>query len=126
MFRLATKDDIDKIVNDAMQNLKNMVDSNIVIGEPVIMADGTNIIPVSKVLAGIVCGGGELNNSKKKSTDYPFAGGSGAGYTVIPIGVLAGKDNNYNFISTEQKGVYSELLSTVNDILNSLKKGENK
>ena len=92
---------IDKIINDAMKNLKNMVDSNVVIGEPIVMPDGAIMIPVSKVLVGVVCGGGELNNAKKKPAEYPFAGGSGAGYTIAPIGVLVGKGNNYNFISIE-------------------------
>ena len=112
---------IDNIINDAMKNLKNMVDSNVVIGEPILMTDGTNIIPVSKVLVGVICGGGELNNSKKKNLDYPFAGGSGAGYTIEPIGVLAGKGNNYSFISIESKNMYSELLTTVNNFLKTIK-----
>ena len=42
----SVENSIDKIINDAMKNLKNMVDSNVVIGEPMTMADGTNIIPI--------------------------------------------------------------------------------
>lgn len=118
----SVENSIDKIINDAMKNLKNMVDSNVVIGEPMTMTDGTNIIPISKVLVGVVCGGGEINNSKKKATEYPFAGGSGAGYTIVPIGVLAGARDNYNFIPIETKNIYSDLMITVNDILKTIKK----
>lgn len=118
----STEKTIDNIVNDAMKNLKNMVDANVVIGKPIIMDDGTNIIPVSKVLAGLVCGGGELSNMCKKATEYPFAGGSGAGYTVVPIGVLSGKDGNFTFVPIEVKNLYSDLLVTVNDILKTINK----
>lgn len=116
------ENNIDKIVNDAMKNLKSMVDGNVVIGKPVLLKDGTTIIPVSKVLAGLVCGGGELGGTSKKATNYPFAGGSGAGYTVIPIGVLSGKGGNYTFVPIETKNLYSDLLVTVNDILKTINK----
>ena len=104
------------------RDLKNMVDSNVVIGKPMFMPDGTNIIPISKVLVGVVCGGGEINSSKKKSSEYPFAGGSGAGYTIVPIGVLAGHGDIFNFIPIETKNLYNDLLGTVNDILKMIKK----
>lgn len=113
---------IDNIVNDTMKNLKNMVDANVVIGKPQILKDGTSIIPVSKVIVGLICGGGELNNASKKSSEYPFAGGSGAGYTVMPIGVLSGKNGHFSFIPIENKNMYSELLVTVNDILKTINK----
>lgn len=112
---------IDSIINDSMKNLKNMVDANVVVGKPITMNDGSIIIPVSKVLAGLVCGGSEIGVSKK-NTEYPFAGGSGAGYTVVPIGVLSGKDANYTFVPIEAKNLYSDLLVTVNDILKTIKK----
>ena len=112
------ENNIDEIVNDTMKNLKNMVNSNVVIGEPVLLSDNTTIIPVSKVLVGMVCGGGELGDDKK--SNYPFAGGSGAGYTIMPIGVLSGKNGNYTFVPIETKNLYSDLLITVNDILKTI------
>lgn len=113
---------IDNIVNDTMKNLKNMVDANVVIGKAQTLKDGTSIIPVSKVIVGLICGGGELSNTSKKAQEYPFAGGSGAGYTVMPIGVLSGKNGHFSFIPIENKNMYSELLVTVNDILKTINK----
>ena len=115
------ENNIDNIINDAMSNLKSMVDSNVVIGKPTTLSDKTVIIPVSKVLVGIVCGGSEIGNNKKSNT-MPFAGGTGAGYTLVPIGILSGKNGNFNFVPIEQKNIYSELLVTANDILNKINK----
>lgn len=115
-------ENIDAIVNDAMKNLKSMVDSNTIIGKPIVIEDGTTIIPISKILVGFVCGGGEFSNSCKKSCEYPFAGGSGAGYTVDPIGFLTGKNGVFNFVGIEKSNMYSDLLITVNGILKNLYK----
>lgn len=102
---------LNHIINDALVNLKNIVDVNTVIGEEIITKDGTTIIPVSKIIVGYVAGGGEMNNFEKvRSSCYPFAGGSGAGFTVVPIGFLSGKNGNLKFICTEDKTAYNDLL----------------
>ena len=117
---------IDKIINDAMKNLKNMIETNTIMGTPIVSDDGTTIISVSKVLVGFVCGGGELNNCNKKIQNYPFAGGNGAGYTIVPIGFLTGKNGVFNYVSVEQKNMYSDLLVTTNQILKTLLKESGK
>lgn len=113
---------IDKIINDAMKNLKNMVETNTIMGDPVTLDDGTIVISISKVLVGFICGGGELGNCNKKSMEYPFAGGNGAGYTIVPMGFLTGKNGNFNYVSVEQKNMYGDLLSTTNQLLKTLLK----
>lgn len=113
---------IDKIINDAMKNLKNMIETNTIMGTPIVTDDGTTIISVSKVLVGFVCGGGELNSCNKKSENYPFAGGNGAGYTIVPIGFLTGKNGVFNYVGVEQKNMYSDLLVTANGILKTILK----
>lgn len=118
----SVNENIDAIVNDAMKNLKNMVETNTIMGTPVTTKDGTTIIPISKVLVGFVCGGGEFSTSCKKQCEYPFAGGSGAGYTIQPIGFLTGKNGAYTFVAIEQNNMYSDLLVTVNGILKTLYK----
>lgn len=116
---------IDEIINDAMKNLKNMVETNTIMGTPVITKDGTTIIPISKVLVGFVCGGGEFSTSCKKQCEYPFAGGSGAGYTIVPTGFLIGKNGVFSFVAVEQNNLYSDLLVTVNGILKTIYKESN-
>lgn len=112
---------VSKIIDDTMKNLKNIVDVNTVLGAPVNAPDGTTIIPVSKVIVGFVSGGGEFSvtNSKAQSPTYPFAGGSGSGFTVIPLGFLVGNERNYRFISTDN-GAYNDLINLTNSLLNTV------
>lgn len=71
----------------AMQSIKDMVDVNTVVGDAVETNDGSVIIPISQVACGFAAGGGEYELSEgDKPNDMPFAGGSGAGVSVKPMG----------------------------------------
>lgn len=80
---------IEGLMNTAMNNLKDMIDVDTIIGESIETANGTVIIPVSKVCFGFAAGGSEFNMStleetKRKGSEeetkhaLPFGGGSGA------------------------------------------------
>ena len=57
---------IEGLMGVTMQKIKEMVDVNTIIGEPVITPDGTTIIPVSKVSFGFASGGTDLPTSQPK------------------------------------------------------------
>ncbi len=92
---------IGNMMKTTMENIKDMVDVNTVIGEPIVCANDSTIIPVSRVSFGFVAGGGEYSGSDKSRSKtmpmedpLPFAGGSGAGVSVQPVGFLVvGKDS---------------------------------
>ena len=76
---------IQGLMNTAMENLKDMIDVNTVIGETIELENGTAIIPVSKVGFGFAAGGSEFNmgtleQTKKQGVDeetkysLPFCG----------------------------------------------------
>ena len=83
---------IDTMMQTTMEQIRSMVDVNTVIGSPVTGTKGTTIIPISKVSFGFVAGGGEyMADDHRRSVpaeNYPFAGGSGAGVSVQPVGFL--------------------------------------
>lgn len=112
---------VSKIIDDTMKNLKNIVDVNTVLGAPVTSPDGTIIIPVSKIIVGFVSGGGEFSvtNSKAQAPTFPFAGGSGSGFTLVPLGFLVGREQNYRFVSTDN-GAYNDLINLTNSLLNTV------
>ena len=76
---------ISDILNVSLDNLKSLVDSNTVIGDPIVVGDVT-IIPISKVSFGFASGGSEIPTTKPGA---PFGGGSGGGVTITPIGFLS-------------------------------------
>ena len=80
------------MLQDTISKIREMVDVNNVIGEP-ITVDGVTIIPVSKVSVGF--GGGGSDFAKNASAgELPFGGGVGGGVKVNPICFLIVKDGN--------------------------------
>ena len=89
--------------------IKNIIDVDTVIGEQITTLDGMKIIPVTKVSVGFVAGGGEYSQNlpiKKQKKDYPFAGGSGTGFSITPIGFLIEKNDIIKFISADNKSSF--------------------
>ena len=77
---------VETVTDNAVKNIRSMVDSNTVIGDPITTPDGTTIIPVSKVSIGFVSGGSDF--ATKANPKLCFGGGSGAGLTVTPVSFL--------------------------------------
>ena len=77
---MADKHPIEGIMGISMDKIREMVDVNTIIGEPITAPEGTVIIPVSKVAFGFASGGSDLPVQAAEK----FAGGSGAGVTVKP------------------------------------------
>ena len=67
-----------QFLQTSMAKIKEMVDVNTVIGDPITAPDGTTVIPVSRVSYGFAGGGSDLP-SKAQPEKGLFAGGSGAG-----------------------------------------------
>ena len=79
---------INELTDNSMKNLRALVDSNTVIGNPVTTPDGTTILPVSKVSFGFGTGGSDLPATQKEL----FGGGAGGGVSITPIAFLVVKD----------------------------------
>ena len=91
-------------VNDLMDvtldKIKHMVDVNTIIGDPITTPDGTTVIPISRVSYGFASGGSDLPSRTQPAAGL-FAGGSGAGITIIPIAFLAVSHGNVRVIQIE-------------------------
>ena len=83
-----------------IQKIKEMVDVNSVIGEPISTPDGVTIIPVSKVSVGFGGGGSDFVN--KSGGENPFGGGVGGGVKVTTICFLIVKDGNVRMMPVAQ------------------------
>ena len=80
------------MLESTIQKIREMVDVNSVIGQPITTPDGVTIIPVSKVSVGF--GGGGSDFAAKPGVENPFGGGVGGGVKVTPICFLIVKDGN--------------------------------
>ena len=88
------------MLDSTIAKIREMVDVNSVVGEPITTADGVTIIPISKVSVGFGGGGSDFVN--KSGGDNPFGGGVGGGVKVTPICFLIVKDGNVRMMPVAQ------------------------
>ena len=105
---------IEDLMMTAMTSLESMIDVNTIIGDMVSSADGTSIIPISKVCFGFAAGGSEFSENSK----LPFGGGSGAGVNISPVGFLVIKDSNVKLLTLDAMGPLDKLVDLVPDVIN--------
>ena len=91
---------VNNLLGVTMDKIKQMVDVNTVIGDPVTTPDGTTVIPVSRVSYGFASGGSDLPSKVQPSAGL-FAGGSGAGITISPIAFLTIHQGNVRVLQIE-------------------------
>ena len=77
---------VNQLLGVSMEKIKEMVDVNTVVGEPITTPDGTTLIPISRITCGFAGGGSDL---PAKAQGEFFGGGSGAGITITPIAVIS-------------------------------------
>ena len=82
------KNSISAVMESSMAKIREMVDSNTIVGEPITTPDGVTVIPVSRVSFGFGAGGGDYG----KTEATRFGGGAGAGVKVDPVAFLVVKD----------------------------------
>ncbi len=126
-FYTSSNESIDKLIDNAMDKIKTIVDSSTIIGEKVETGDGTVIIPISKVTVGYVVGGGEYADlsSRRVANHFPMAGGSSGGMSVTPVGFLIQSEGEVTFINVENKSLYQTVLNMFNALLSKVQQQEN-
>ena len=131
---------IESLMKTTMDSLKDMVDVNTVVGEPVETKEGTVIIPVSRVSFGFVTGGGDESvageagqgesgqgeeDSDTEGGGYgiatsgamPFTGGTGAGVSVRPVGFLVVGERKVRFLPVDSRALLDRLLEEAPELL---------
>ena len=86
---------IGDLMEVTMTKIKEMVDVNTVVGEPITTPDGTTIVPISKVSFGFTSGASDFPVKEKAG----FGGASGAGVKIEPVGFLIVKEGNVRMLN---------------------------
>jgi len=116
-------DKIGEVMRTTMENLKDMVDVNTVVGTPVQSGDGSMIVPVSKVSFGFVSGGGEYGAGRQsaQSAALPFGGGAGAGVTVSPVGFLVVGSEGVRMVSAQVETSVDRVIESLPALISQIK-----
>ncbi len=111
-----------------MDKLKDMVDADTVIGNPISTPNGTTIIPISKISYGFASGGSDL--PKKTADNELFAGGSGAGVSVQPLGFLIVYPNGTAEVkemtmnASKESVIINKLPEMIDKVMDIIKKDD--
>lgn len=89
---------VKEMLDGAIKNFETLIDTKKIIGEPIKAADGTVIVPVTKVTIGFGGGGGSEFPSKQADKGTQFGGGIGGGVKMDPEAFLVINNGNVRLI----------------------------
>ncbi len=119
---------IEVLMETAMNSIKEMIDVNTIIGDPIETKNGMVIIPISKVCFGFAAGGSEFKGEtideykrkeKEEEVQYrlPFGGGSGAGISINPVAFVIVQKDMIKVLPIEHTSAIDKLIDYVPDLI---------
>lgn len=110
------------MLENTIAKIREMVDSNSVVGEPIVTQDGVTIIPISKISVGLGGGGSDFVSKNVNRQENPFGGGVGAGVKVTPVAFLVIKEGNVRMlpIAAPASTTADRLVEMVPDTLDKI------
>ncbi len=114
---MANENKLQDVIASSLQNIKNLIDTNTVIGTPIV-ASGTTIIPISKVSMAYATGGLDYAGKSDPNKDPKnFGAGGGTGLTMQPLGFLiVDAEGNVDMINVGVKNP-SDPIEQIADLL---------
>lgn len=86
------------MLDNTITKIKQMLNANSVVGEPITTPDGVTIIPISKISVGLGGGGSDFVSKNVNHHENPFGGGVGAGVKVTPVAFLIIKEGSVRML----------------------------
>ena len=111
---------IGDLMETTMQKIREMVDVNTIIGQPIQTGDGVTLIPISKVSFGFASGGSDIQ-AKQQDQSKGFGGGSGAGVKISPVAFVVVKGDNIRIMSiSSSETAVDKLVDSVPDMIDKI------
>lgn len=107
---------LEALVKSAMEKVRELSEAETIIGKQIVTADGTTIIPVSKVSFGLASGGTDIGSDKKG-----FGGGSGAGVTISPMAFIVVRNGETKLLQmTTTTSYQNAVVNTVPEVVDKI------
>ncbi|MEG1593360.1 MAG: GerW family sporulation protein [Oscillibacter sp.] len=115
------KTPLNEMMRTTMEKIREMVDTNTIVGQPINTPDGVTLIPISKVSFGFGSGGGDYGKVQGKDN---FGGGSGAGVNIAPVAFLVIKDGTTRVlpVTVPAASTLDRVVEMVPDIMDKVEK----
>ncbi len=112
---------IEHLMQTTLENIKDMVDVNTVVGDAIEAGSGATIIPISRVSFGFVAGGGEYEAKTVTPENLPFAGGTGAGVSVQPVGFLVVSSDGVKMLPAQNITAWERAAACVPQVIDDIR-----
>jgi sporulation protein YtfJ len=111
-------ENLKNVMGVTMEKIREMIDTDSIVGKPVNVAGGITIIPISKVSFGFASGGSDLPT--KSSRDL-FGGGGGAGVSMQPVAFIVIMDNDVKLLQmTVNSNPTKQALNMIPDLFDKV------
>ena len=120
MDKMEQKHPVGEVVELTMDKLREMIDVNTVVGDPIHTPEGVTVIPVSKVSMGLVSGGSDFSTKNQPPTaGNAYGGASSAGVNIMPMAFLIIKGDNVRLLPVED--LLPELMTKISAMIDQKK-----
>ena len=119
------KNPLNDLMHTTMEKVREMADTNTIVGEPIVTPDGVTLIPVSKISFGFGSGGGSYG---KNPNQEQFGGGSGAGVKIDPVAFLVVRDGVTRVlpVAVPPISTMDRIVDMIPDLLDKVEKFNDK
>lgn len=83
MDKMEQKHPVGEVVELTMDKLREMIDVNTVVGDPIHTPEGVTVIPVSKVSMGLVSGGSDFATKNQPAARENAYGGASSAVSTL-------------------------------------------
>lgn len=110
------------MLENTISKIRELVDVNTVVGQPITTQDGVTIIPVSKISVGVGGGGSDFVSKNANKYENPFGGGAAGGVKITPVGFLVIREGTVRMlpIATPANTTADRLVEQVPDVLDKI------
>ena len=116
---------VENIIGRLTDKLKGLIDTKMIVGEKIEVGDVV-VLPVSKFSVGFVSGGGEYDKKTETEKNVPFAGGSGAGYSVSPVGFVVIQGTSVKMLKIAPNELTTKIVEVLPEVVEAINKNLRK
>ena len=113
---------VPNMLEKTISKIREMLDANSVLGQPITTPDGVTIIPVSNISVGVGGGGSDFVSKNVNKHENPFGGGAGGGVKVTPVAFLVIKDGSVRMlpVAAPANTTADRIVEQVPDVLDKI------
>ena len=118
--KMENKSPLNDMMRSTMEKVREMVDTNTIVGQPITTPDGVTLIPISKVRFGFGSGGVDYGKAPKEN----FGGGAGGAVKIDPVAFLVIKDGATRVlpVSVPPASTVDRIVDMVPDVMDKVEK----